>query len=137
MSCCLQCHELQNTRLSFLHCLPEFAKTHVHWAIQPPQSYPLSPTSPPALNPSQDQGLFWWVGPSHQVAKILELQHLSFQWIFRLIFFRVDRFDLLASKGLARVFSSTTIQSISSLAPSLLYSSHPYMTNGKTIDFTK
>ena len=27
--------------------------------------------------------LFWWVGSSHQVAKILELQHQSSQWIFR------------------------------------------------------
>ena len=36
-----------------LHCLPEFAQTHVHWAndaIQP--SHSLSLLSPPALNPS-------------------------------------------------------------------------------------
>ena len=32
--------------------------------------------------------LFWWVGSSHQVAKILELQHQSFQWIFRIDFFK-------------------------------------------------
>ena len=40
----------------FLHCLPEFAQTHVLWvsnAIQP--SYPLSPLSPLALNLSQHQ----------------------------------------------------------------------------------
>ena len=39
-----------------LHCLPEFAQTHVHWvgdAIQP--SNPLSPPSPPALNLSKYQ----------------------------------------------------------------------------------
>ena len=44
----------------------------------------LSP-SPPAFNLSQHQGLFRWVSSSHQVAKILEfqLQHQSFQWIFR------------------------------------------------------
>ena len=32
-----------------------------------------------------DQGLFRWVSSSHQVAKVLEfqLQHRSFQWIFR------------------------------------------------------
>ena len=44
----------------------------------------LSP-SPPAPNPSQHQGLFQWVNSSHEVAKILEfqLQHQSFQWIFR------------------------------------------------------
>ena len=38
-----------------------------------------------ALNLSQHQGLFHWVGFSHQVAKVLalQLQHQSFQWIFR------------------------------------------------------
>ena len=48
-------------------------------AIQP--SHPLSSPSPPALNLSQHQGLFQWVSPSHQVAKVLEfqLQHQSFQ----------------------------------------------------------
>ena len=37
------------------------------------------------FNLSQHQGLFQWVGSSHQVAKVLEsqLQHQSFQWIFR------------------------------------------------------
>ena len=30
--------------------------------------------------------LFWWVGSSHQEAKILELQHQSFQWIFSVDF---------------------------------------------------
>ena len=81
-----------------LHYLPEFAQTHVHWvsdAIQP--FHPLSPPSPPALNLSQHQGLFQWVGSSHQVAKVLELQlqHQSFQWIFRVDSFRIDWFDLL------------------------------------------
>ena len=68
------------------HCLPEFAQTHVHWvgdAIQP--SYPLSPISSLAFNFSQHQGLFQWIGSLHTVAKVLEfqLQHQSFQWIFR------------------------------------------------------
>ena len=66
--------------------LPESTQTHVHWvgdAIQP--SHPLLSSSPPALNLSQHQGLFLWVSSSHQVAKVLELQlqHQSFQWIFR------------------------------------------------------
>ena len=68
------------------HQLPEFTQTHVHWvgdAIQP--SHPLSSPSLPALNLSQHQGLFKWVHSSDQVAKGLEfqLQHQSFQWIFR------------------------------------------------------
>ena len=32
---------------------------------------------------SQHQGLFQWVSSSYQLAKVLELQHLSFQWIFK------------------------------------------------------
>ena len=72
--------------LSVYHQFPEFTQTHVHWvgdAIQP--SHPLSSPSPPAFNLSQHQGLFKWVSSLHQVAKVLEyqLQHLSFQWIFR------------------------------------------------------
>ena len=68
------------------HQLPELAQTHVHWvgdAIQP--SHHLSSPSPPAFNLSQNQGLFKWVSSLHQVAKGLEfqLQHQSFQWIFR------------------------------------------------------
>ena len=68
------------------HQLPEFTQTHAHQvgdAIQP--SHPLSSPSPPAPNPSQHQGLFQWVDSSHEVAKVLEfqLQHQSFQWIFR------------------------------------------------------
>ena len=65
------------------HQLPEPVQTHVHRvgdAIQPP--HPLSSPSPPAFNLSQHQGLFQWVSPSHQVARLLEfhLQHQSFQW---------------------------------------------------------
>ena len=70
----------------FHHQLPEFTQTHVHWigdAIQP--SHPLLSPSSPTFNLSQQQGLFQWVSSSHQVAKVLEfqLQHQSFQWIFR------------------------------------------------------
>ena len=59
-----------------------------HWVdvIQP--SHPLSPSSPPAFNLSQHQGLFQWVSFLHQVAKVLELQvqQRSFQWIVRVDF---------------------------------------------------
>ena len=59
---------------SVLHYLPEFAQIYVHWvgdANQP--SHPLLPAFPFAFNLSQYQGLFQWVGSSHQVAKVLEL----------------------------------------------------------------
>ena len=66
--------------------LAECTQTHVHWvgdAIQP--SHTLSPPSHSAFNLSQHRGLFQWVSSSHQLAKVLEfqLQHQSFQWIFR------------------------------------------------------
>ena len=69
--------------LSVHHQLPEPTQTHVHHvsdAIQ--SSHPLSPPSLPTPNPSQHQGLFQWVSPLHQVAKVLEfqLQHQSLQW---------------------------------------------------------
>ena len=69
-----------------LHHLLELAQNHVHWvsdAIQP--SHPLLPPSLSAFSLSQHQGLFQWVSSSYQVTKVLEfqLQHQSFQWIFR------------------------------------------------------
>ena len=84
----LRLHEPQHTRPP---CPSPTTGVHpnsgVHWvsdAIQP--SHPLSAPSPPALKDlSQHQGLFQWVSSSNQVAKVLEfqLQHQSFQWIFR------------------------------------------------------
>ena len=72
--------------LPVLHQLLEFTQTHVHRvgdAIQP--SHPLSSPYPPAFSLSHHQCLFQWGGSSHQVAKVSEfqLQHQSFQWIFR------------------------------------------------------
>ena len=65
----------------------EFAQTHVHWVGDDIQSSH-AVSSPPSLNLSQDQHLFQWVSSLHQVAKVLEfqLQHQSFQWIFRVDF---------------------------------------------------
>ena len=47
--------------------------------------HPTTSTSPPTFDLSQHQGLFQGVSSSCQVAKVLEfqLQHQSFQWIFR------------------------------------------------------
>ena len=82
----LQPHELQHNRPPCPSPTPGVYSTHIHWVgdtIQP--SHPLSSPSPPASNLSQHQGLFKWVSSSHQVATVLEfqLQHQSFQWIFR------------------------------------------------------
>ena len=65
------------------HQLLEFTQTQAHRvgdAIQP--SHPLSSPSPPAPNPSKNQGLFQRVNSLHEVAKVLEFQlwDESFQW---------------------------------------------------------
>ena len=98
-SCLTLCDSMNWSKPGFpvFNYLLEFAQTHVHWvdnAIQP--SHPLSSPSPPALNLSQDQGLFQCVGSLHQVTKVLELQlqHQYFQWIFRVDFLWIDWFDL-------------------------------------------
>ena len=81
-----------------LHCLLKLAQTHVHWvgdAIQP--SHPL--LSPSAFNVSQHQCLFQWISSLNQVAKVLELQHQSFHWIFSTDFLYDWLFDLLAVQG--------------------------------------
>ena len=82
----LQPRGLQHARPSFLHLLPGSAQTPVHGVDGTIQtSHPLLPVSP-AFNLSQHQGLFQWAGTLPQVAKVLELQHQFFQWIFRVDF---------------------------------------------------
>ena len=114
------------------HHLLKFSHVHVHCtrdAIQP--FHPLMPSSPSALNLSQNQRLFQRVICSHQMTK-----HWSFSFSISpskylgLISFRIDWFDLL-SKGLSRVFSSTTVRKHQFLVLSLPYnptltSSHDY-----------
>ena len=106
------------------HQLPEPAQTHVHWvdAIQP--SHPLLTPSPPTFNLSQHQSIFHWAGSSHQVAKVseLQLQQQSFQWIFRIDFFRIDWFELLAVQGTLK----SLLQHHSSKASILQHSALPW-----------
>ena len=108
------------------HQLPELTQTHVHRvgdAIQP--SHPLSSPSPPALNLSQHQGLFKWVSSSHQVAKVSEfqLQHQSFQWIFRTDSLWDGLVDAPCSPRDSRESSPTPqFKSINSLVLSFLHS---------------
>ena len=94
-----------------LHCLQEFAQTHVHWvddAIQ--SSHPLWPH---LLLPS----IFLSVTVfSNELAlHMICPKYWSFSIspsneYLRLVSFRIDWFDLLASKGLSRVFSSITVR---------------------------
>ena len=83
----------------------------------------LSPS--PAFSLSQCQGLFQWVCSSHQVAKVLEfqLQHQSFQWIFRTDFPQNWLVWSLYSPRDSHESSLTPeFKSINSLALSFLYS---------------
>ena len=118
------------------HQLSEFAQTHVHRVSDAIQlSHPLSSPSPCALNPSQHQGLFEWVSSLHQVAKLLELQHQSFQWLFRTDF--LQDWLLWSPCNTRNSQESSPIpqfKSISSLALSFLYSTtltsiHDYWKN--------
>ena len=89
MSDSLQPHGLQDARPSRPHHLLKFAQVHnycISDTIQP--SYLLMSSSPFALSLSQHQGLFQWVGCSHQLTEKLklQLQHQSFQWILRVDF---------------------------------------------------
>ena len=108
----LQPHELQHARPPCPSPTPGDPQTHVHWvgdAIQ--RSHPLSSPSPPAPNPSQNQGLFQWVfpwcGQSIGVSALASVLPMNTQdwsplgwtgWVS------------LQSKGLSRVFSNTTVQ---------------------------
>ena len=83
--------------------------------------------SPPAFNLSQRQGIFQWVSASHQVAKVLEfqLQHQSFQWIFRTDFLQDGLVWSPCSPRDSQESSPTPqFKSINSSALSFLYCSN-------------
>ena len=96
------------------HQLPELTQTHVHWvgdAIQP--SHPLLSPSPPTFSLSQDQSLFQRVSSLHQCGQSILVSSSAsvfpvniqdwFPW-------GLTGLISLLSKGLSRVFSSTTAQ---------------------------
>ena len=148
-----------------IHYFLEFAQIHIQWVSDiSNESVMLSNLLflchlpfPFAFNLSQNQGLFSWVDSSHHVAKVseLQLQHQFFQWIFRLISFRTNWFDLLEVQGILKsllqhsnlkasiiwhsVFFSTTIWKhlfFGAHTSFMVLLSHPYMTTGKTIALT-
>ena len=95
----------------------------------------------PSVFQGQHQGLFQRVGSLHQVARVLELQlqHQSFQWILRLISFRVDWFDLLEVQGTLRSLLQHNSSKPSILQCSALFMVHlsnSCTTTGKTITLT-
>jgi len=65
--------------------VPFYIRNRKIWLIQR-SKINLQKSPPFAFKFSQHQGLFQWVGSSHQVAKALVLQQQYFQWIFRVDF---------------------------------------------------
>ena len=141
MSDSLQPHGPQHARLLCLS--PPRACSNscpLSWWCHPATSS--SSPSPPTFNLSQHQDLVQWVSSSHQVAKMLELQlqHQSFQWIFRTDFLQ----DGLVGSPCSPRDSQSLLQHHSSKASILQHSaffrvqlSHPYVTTGKTIALTR
>ena len=101
------------------HYLLEFVQVRVHWldnTIQP--FHPLPPFSPLAFNLSQHQGLFQWVGSfpvsqlfasggqSIRASALASVLPMSIQGWFPL---GLTNLISVLSKGLSKVFSSTTI----------------------------
>ena len=112
-SCPTLCNPMNCSMSGFpvLHYLQEFAQTLVSWnddAIQPFHSLP-SP-SPPAWSFSQHQGLFQWPfasgGQSIGASTSAAVLPINIQSWFHL---GLTDFISLQSKGLSRVFSSTTV----------------------------
>ena len=82
-------HGLQHTRLPCPSPSPGLClkSSPLSWWCHPTISSSVALFSP-CPQPFPESGSFPWVGSSHQVAEVLELQrqHQSFQWIFRVDF---------------------------------------------------
>ena len=117
-----------------------FSQTHVLWVDDAIQlTHPLWSPSPAALNLSPQEGLFQWVSSLHQVTKILELQHQSFQWMFRVDFLWIDWLYLLAVKGILNSLLQHRNSKASILCHAAFFMvqlSHLYITTGKTTVLT-
>ena len=142
-SCLTLCHPMDcsTTGLSVHHQLPELTQAYSNscplsrWC-HPTISSSVIPLSSP-FNLSQHQGLFKWVSSLHQMAKVWEfqLQHQSFQWIFRSGFLQDGLVGSPCSSGDSQNSSPTPqFKSINSSVLSFLYSStltsiHDYWKN--------
>ena len=111
-SCSTLCHPMDHsTPVSLSFTISQSFLKLMSIELVMPSNHLISVTpSPPAFNGSQNQGLFQWIGSSHQVVKQLELQlqHQSFQWIFSWFPLGLTGLISLLSKGLSRVFYSIT-----------------------------
>ena len=137
MSNSLRPYELQHTRPPCPLPTPRVysnSRPSSQWC-HPTISSSVVPSSP-TFSLSHHQGLFLWVGSSHQVAKVLEfqLQHPCFQRIFRTDLLKIDWFDFLEVQGSLKSFLQHHSSKGSILQCSALFIvqfSHPCMTTGK------
>ena len=144
-SCLTLCNPMECSTLVFPvhHQFPELSQTLVHRVsdvIQP--SHTLSSPSPPAVNLSQQRGLFKWVSSLHEMARVwsfcfnisLSNEHSG------LISFRIDWLDLFAVQGTLKSLlqqhrSKASIYWHSAFF--IVHFSNPYMTTGETIVLTR
>ena len=104
-------HELQHTRPPCLSPTQEFTQTRVHWdgdATQP--CHHLSSPAPPALNPSQHQGLLkcqFFPSGDQSIGVSASVLPVNIQEWFPLGW---TGWISLQFKGLSRLFSSTAVQ---------------------------
>ena len=122
------------------HHPPEFAQSHVccvHDADQVPHI--LSSPSPPDFNLSQQQGLFQWVSPLHQMYWSFSFSISPSNEDSGLISFRIDWFHLLAVQGTLKSLLQQHNSKASILWLSALLWSNSHLctwSDGKTIALT-
>ena len=124
------------------HQLPELTQTHVHQvrdAIQPCHpltSPPLLPSTLPSIRVPQDESVLCIRWPKYWSFSFSISPSSEYS---RLISFRIDWFDLLAIQGTLKSLLQHHSSKVSILWRSAFFTvqlSHPYMTTGKTIDYT-
>ena len=121
-------HGLQHTRFTDPLQSPKFCCNSCalsQWC-HPTISFSIDPFSS-CPQSSQYLVLLQWVGCSHQMAKLLELQHESFQWIFSVDFlYNWPILSPCCPEDSQESFPAPQFECINSLMPSLLY--HPTLT---------
>ena len=138
MSYSLQAHELQHIRLPCPSLFPGVCSNScpLSWWCRPTISSSVTPffscsQSFPTSGSFPVNWLFTSGGQSIGASASV------FQWIFRLISFRIDRFDLLAVQGTLKSILQHHSLKASLLQCSTFFMVHlsqPYMTTGKAID---
>ena len=123
---------------SVIHYLPEFLQVHVHELVRLSNSLILCCSLLlllsifPSIRVFSCESAFCIRWPNYQ--------HQSFQWIFRLIFFRMDWFDPLAVQETLKSLLQHHKSKASILWCSAFFMvqlSHLYITTGKNIALTR